>query len=198
MSTPSIKGTKTEQNLVVSYLAESTAYTRYMFYAKQANKEKYYPIERIFADTANNEMHHAKIYFKYLEGGKVTVPMTVDAGMIGTTAENLETAAEEELYEGVNLYTEFAKVARQEGFEDIASHFEAIATIEALHRKRFLFWLKHVKDGTVWKRSKPIRWQCLVCGYEYVGTEPPMACPSCNHPREYFMPVADETVAIVG
>lgn len=189
----SIRGTRTEKYLVTAYLAESTAYTRYIFYAKQANKEKLFPIEQIFTVTANNEMHHAKVYFKFLQGGKVEVPMNVDSGVIGTTAENLATAAEEEQHEGVDLYTEAAKVAREEGFDDIAEHFEAIAQVEAEHEKRFRLYLKRLQDGTLWKRDHPIRWQCLVCGYIYVGTEPPTVCPACDHPREHYMAMDDET-----
>lgn len=183
----SIKGTQTEKNLVISYVAESTAYTRYMFYAAQAEKENYFPIQRVFEETAANEMRHAKVYFKFLKGGSVTVPVGVDAGVIGTTAENLETAAREELEEGTKLYEAFAKVADEEGFTEIAEHFRAIATIEERHHRRFLHYLKQVKDGTVWKRDKPIIWKCLVCGYEYKGTEPPVECPACDHPREHYM-----------
>lgn len=192
----SIKGTKTEKNLVTAYLAESTAYTRYMYYGQQANKEKYYPIQRVFTDTANNEMHHAKIFFKYLEGGKVEVPMNVDAGVIGTTAENLALAAEEEKFEGVELYRNAAAVAREEGFDEIAEHFEAISTIEEHHRRRFLAWLKRVNDGTVWKRDSEVVWECLVCGYRFKGTEPPTCCPACSHPYQYYMPVDELTAAI--
>lgn len=192
-----LKGTRTEQNLVIAYLAESTAYTRYMFYAGQAAKEKYYPIQQIFTDTANNEMHHSKVFFKYLQGGQVNVSLDVDAGVIGTTAQNLECAAHEELVDGVELYRTSAAVAREEGFDDIANHFEAIATIEEMHRRRFLRYLEQVNNGTVWKRDKPIRWQCLVCGYVFVGTEPPVSCPSCNHPREYYMAMDEESSAIV-
>ena len=194
--TKDLRGTRTEKNLVTAYLAESTAYTRYIYYAKQANKEKYYPVERIFIATANNEMHHSKVYFKFLQGGKVDVPMTVDAGVIGTTLENLATAADEEQHEGVDLYTAAAKTAREEGFEEIAEHFEAIATIEAEHEKRFRECIKRIKEGTLWKREKPIRWQCLVCGYEYVGTEPPVSCPACDHPYQYYVPVEEEVDAI--
>lgn len=183
----SIKGTRTEKNLVTAYLAESSAYTRYTFYAKQANKESYYPIERVFTETAANELHHSKIFFKFLEGGKVEVPMNVDSGVIGTTAENLATAAEEERVEGVEMYTDAARVALEEGFPEIAEHFSSIAKIEASHRRRFLHFLKQVKDGTVWKRDHEIIWKCLVCGFEYKGTEPPVKCPACDHPREYYM-----------
>lgn len=183
----SIKGTKTEKNLVVSYMAESAAYSRYMFYASAAEKEEYFPIARVFTETANNELRHAKIYFKYLEGGSLPVTLDVNAGIIGTTAQNLETAAHEEEAEGVELYLKFAGVAREEGFDEIADHFDAIAKIEERHRRRFLHYLRQVEDGTVWKRDHEITWKCLVCGYEYRGTEPPVTCPACDHPREHYM-----------
>ncbi|MDE6277049.1 MAG: rubrerythrin family protein [Muribaculaceae bacterium] len=186
-----LKGTKTEANLVTSYLAESSAYTRYTFYAQQATKEKYFPIAQVFNETAANELHHAKVYFKFLQGGQVTVPVSADSGVIGTTAENLACAAAEELSEGVDMYKAYAKVAQEEGFDDIAEHFLAIATIEEAHHNRFLRMLQQVKDGTVWKREKPITWKCLVCGYEYVGTEPPAVCPACDHPREHYIALDD-------
>ena len=183
----SIKGTRTEKNLVAAYMAESAAYSRYTFYAGQAEKESYFPIQKVFEETAANELRHGKIFFKFLEGGSVTVPLAVDAGVIGTTAENLATAAEEELVEGSEMYTEAARVAQEEGFTEIAEHFSAIAKIEESHRRRFLYYLKQVKDGTVWKRDHEITWKCLVCGSEFVGTEPPVKCPACDHPREHYM-----------
>lgn len=188
----SIKGTQTEKNLVIAYMAESSAYTRYTFYAKQAEKEKYFPIAEIFRETADNELNHGKVFFKLLEGGSVNVPLNVDAGVIGDTASNLATAAHEEEVEGVELYTESAKVADEEGFPEIAEHFRAIAEIEEHHRKRFERYLKLVKEGTVWKRNKPVKWQCLVCGYIFEGTEPPEKCPACDHPREHYMALDDE------
>lgn len=186
-TTKSIKGTKTEKNLVIAYMAESSAYTRYMFYAQQADKENYFPIGQIFRETADNEMHHGKVFFKMLQGGSVDCDMAVDAGVIGDTASNLECAAHEEMVEGVQMYTDAAKVADEEGFPEIASHFRAIADIENHHRARFERYLEQVKTGTVWKRDKPIIWKCLVCGYEYEGTEPPVKCPACDHPREHYM-----------
>lgn len=183
----SIKGTQTERNLVIAYLAESSAYTRYMFYAAQADKENYFPIGQIFRETADNEMRHGKVFFKFLEGGSVKVDLSVDAGVIGDTASNLETAAHEEEVEGVELYMASAKVADEEKFPEIAEHFREIAEIEDHHRRRFEHYLKQVKDGTVWKRDKSIKWQCLVCGYVYEGTEPPKVCPACDHPREHYM-----------
>lgn len=188
----SIKGTRTEKNLVIAYMAESSAYTRYTFYAAQANKESYFPIERVFTETANNELRHAKVFFKFLEGGNVEVPMGVDAGVIADTASNLATAAHEELVEGVELYTNSAKVADEEGFTEIAAHFRAIAKIEEHHRRRFERYLKQVKEGTVWKREKPIKWQCLVCGFIYEGTEPPKVCPACDHPYQHYRALDEE------
>ena len=132
-------------------------------------------------------MRHGKVFFKFLEGGSVSVDMPVDAGVIGDTASNLATAAKEELMEGVELYTNSAKVADEEGFPEIAEPFRAIAEIEDRHRRRFEHYLKQVKDGTVWKRDRKIKWQCLVCGYVYEGTEPPAVCPACDHPYQHYM-----------
>lgn len=183
----SIKGTRTEKNLVISYMAESAAYSRYMFYAAQATKEEYFPIAEVFTETANNELRHAKVYFKFLEGGTLPVDLNVDAGVIGTTSENLGVAAAEEIAEGRDMYIAFAKTAEEEGFDDIAEHFRAIATIEERHHERFLHYKAQVDAGTVWKRDKPIVWKCLVCGYEYTGTEPPKVCPACDHPYQHYM-----------
>ena len=188
MSTKSIVGTQTEKNLVDAYIGESLAYTRYTFYAAQAEKEGYYPISEIFKETAANELRHAKVYFKFLEGGKVAPTGTpIDAGVIGDTASNLATAAAEELSEGVDQYKNAAAVAREEGFVEIAEHFEAIAQIEMHHRERFMLMLKQVKDGSVWKRDHAIKWKCLVCGYIFEGTEPPQTCPGCDHPYQHYM-----------
>lgn len=192
-TTKSIKGTRTEANLVAAYMAESMAYTRYMYYAKQADKDGYPPIRVIFDATANNEMHHSKVFFKFLEGGKGTKEMTIDAGVIGSTAENLATAAAEEEAEGVVMYTNAAKIAREEGFDNIADVFESIAKVELFHRDRFLRFLDQVQKGTVWKRDTPIKWQCLVCGYVYEGTEPPTVCPACAHPSKYYMDMSEMT-----
>jgi len=183
----SIKGTQTEKNLVIAYLAESAAYSRYMFYASQAKKEEYFPIEEIFTETADNELRHAKVYFKFLEGGTLPIDLKVDAGVIGTTSENLGVAAAEEIAEGRDMYIAFAKTADEEGFADIAEHFRAIATVEECHHERFLHYKAQVDAGTVWKRKKPIVWKCLVCGYEHTGTEPPEECPACDHPYQHYM-----------
>lgn len=193
-TTKSIKGTETERLLALAYLAESAAYTRYTFYAQQADKENYFPIGEIFRDTAANELHHGKVFFKFLEGGTVSVSQTIDAGVIGTTEENLTIAAKEEITEGVDLYIHAAEVATKEGFDQIAEQFRAIAAIEKHHHERFERYLKQVKEGTVWKREKPIKWKCLVCGYIYEGTTPPVKCPACEHPYQHYMAMdeADE------
>lgn len=183
----SIKGTRTEQYLMSAYLSEAQAYARYTYYAQQADKEMYYPIGEVFRDTAANELHHGKVFLKFLEGGQATVTMTADAGIIGTTAENLAIAIREEQVDGEDYYIEAAKVATEEGFPEIAGHFTAIASVEKHHKERFEKYLKQVQDGTVWKRETPITWHCLVCGYEFVGTEPPMTCPGCSHPYQHYM-----------
>lgn len=185
--TKSIKGTQTEKLLGLSYAAESMAYSRYMFYAAQADKENYFPIGEIFRETAANELRHAKVFFKFLEGGKVAFTPDIDAGIIGDTANNLKTAIAEEKAEGYEMYTQAAKVAKEEGFPEIAAHFLAIAKIEMHHHARFERYLHQVETGTVWKREKPIKWKCLVCGYVYEGKEPPAECPACDHPREHYM-----------
>ena len=187
MAKKSIKGTETEKNLVIAYMAESSAYTRYNFYASQADKENYFPIGEIFRNTADNEMRHGKVFFKFLEGGVVGANMDVDAGVIGSTAENLEIAIKEEQNEGIKMYTNAAKVADKEGFPEIAEHFRAIAEIETRHKARFEAYLKQVKDGTVWKRDHKIKWQWLVCGYVFEGKEPPKVCPACDHPYQHYI-----------
>jgi len=188
----SIKGTRTEKNLAAAYLSETSAYSRYVFYAKQANKEKYYPVEEIFKSTADNELHHAKVFFKYLEGGKVGVPMDIEAGVINDTKSNLATAISEEESEGVEQYTNAAKVAEEEGFDEIASHFRAIAEVESHHRDRFVRYLKMIEDGTLWKRKEPVMWECLVCGHRVEGTEPPKECQGCDHPYQHFVAIGDD------
>lgn len=155
----SIRGTKTEKNLADSYVAESCAYSRYTFYSQQAQKEGYIQYANIFAETAANELHHAKIFFKFLtEGGVVTDPLAIDAGIIGKTEDNLKVAAEEEQKEGVEAYTNAAAVAEEEGFVEIADRFRAIASVEKHHEERFQKMRGRILDGSVFKRDKPIKW----------------------------------------
>lgn len=191
-SCKSIKGTATEKALVKAFIAESTAYARYTFYAQQATKESYFPVAEVFNDTAANELRHAKIFYKYLENNPVNLDMSnTNVGIIGDTATNLQQAIVSEEEEGVLEYTEAAKVARSEGFDDIADHFEAIAAIENKHKERFSRFLDMVNNGTLWKRDHEVTWHCLVCGYDYVGTEPPTKCPACNHPYQHYMCMED-------
>ncbi|MCH5227275.1 MAG: rubrerythrin family protein [Muribaculaceae bacterium] len=186
-TTKSLKGTRTEKALANAYVAESCAYTRYIFFAKSAKKEEYYEFANIFQETADNELHHAKVFLKFLkEGAVMTDPISIDPGILKPTTECLRIAAEEEETEGVQQYTQAAEIAEEEGFQDIADHFRAIATIENHHKERFDLMRKQIEDGTVWKSDKPIKWQCLVCGYIFEGTEPPAVCPACDHPYQHY------------
>lgn len=182
----SIKGTKTERNLLTAFAGESQARNRYTFFASQAKKEGYEQIAAIFIDTADNEKEHAKRLFKFLEGGEVEIQATFPAGVIGTTAENLEAAAKGEHYEYTDMYPQFAKIAEEEGFEEIAKVLRAIAVAEREHERRFLALLKNLKEGKVFRRDEPVRWRCRNCGYVHEGSEAPERCPSCDHPRDYF------------
>lgn len=170
-----VKGTQTEKNLMAAFAGESQARNKYTYFAKVARKEGYHYIGSIFEETAMNEMQHAKDEFKLLQG-------------IGTTEENLKEAMGGEHYETVTMYPEFAKVARAEGLDDAARLFEQIAKVEKHHEERYKKLLQMVQEGTVFKRATPITWKCSKCGFVHEGTEPPTACPSCKHPREYFEP----------
>lgn len=190
--TKSIKGTKTERNLANAYVAESCAYSRYTFFSQSAQKESYFQYANIFAETAANELHHAKIFLKLLtEGAVMTDPIAVDPGILTPTVDNLKVAAAEERKEGVEMYTASAKVADEEGFPEIAKTFREIAEVENRHLERFNLMRERIETDTVWKRDEPIKWQCLVCGYIYEGKEPPAKCPACKHPYQHFMPEED-------
>ena len=183
----SLKGTRTEKALANAYVAESTAYTRYIYFAKSAKKEMYYDFANIFLETADNELHHGKIFLKYLtEGAVMTDPICIDPGILKPTVECLKIAAQEEENEGVKEYTQAAEIAEEEGFSDIADHFRAIASIENHHKERFDLMRKQIETDTVWKSDTPIKWQCLVCGYIFEGVQPPEKCPACNHPFQHF------------
>ena len=187
-NTQSLKGTRTAQYLATAYVAESTAVTRYTYYAQQAQKENYFQYAGIFNETAANELHHGKIFLKYLVDGGVTgSTVGVDSGNLTDSVNNLRIAAGEEQREGVEFYTEAADVARSEGFDEIADRFLAIASVEAHHEARFRKMIERIENGTVWKRDKPVKWQCQVCGYIYEGLTPPEKCPACYHPCQHFM-----------
>jgi len=182
----SLKGSKTEKNLLKSFAGESQARNRYTFFASVARKEGYVQIQCIFEETAANEKEHAEVFFKHLEGGEVEIVAAYPAGKIGTTEENLLAAAEGELMEWGTLYPDFAKVAREEGFLDVAESFTEIAEVEEAHEKRYRKLLENVKNGTVFKRDEEVEWHCLNCGYIHHGKEAPEVCPACDHPQSYY------------
>ncbi len=181
-----LKGSQTEKNLMASFAGESQARNRYTYFASQARKDGYVQIAAIFEETANQEKEHAKRFFKFLEGGDAMVSAEFPAGVIGTTAENLEAAAAGENMEWTRLYPGFAEVARQEGFEEIARVWEAVMVAERQHEKRYLDLLGNVDSGRVFKREEPVVWRCLNCGYLHEGKEAPNKCPACAHPIDYF------------
>jgi len=182
----SIKGTKTEKNLMGAFAGESQARNRYTYWASQAKKEGLEQVAWIFLDTAENEKEHAKKEFKFLEGGEVEIRAAFPAGVIGATAENLKAAAAGEHYEWTEMYPGFAKVARVEGLEEIAIIFESIAVAEKGHEERYLALLKNINEGKVFKRDKAVKWRCRNCGYIHEGKEPPKECPACSHPTAYY------------
>ena len=184
----SIKGTKTEQNLLKSFAGESQARSRYTFFASVAKKEGFEQIAGVFMETAEQEKEHAKKFFKYLEGGMVEITSAYPAGVIGTTAENLKAAAEGENEEWVDLYPEFAKVADEEGFPLIAATFRNVAKVEAEHEARYRKLLARVEANKVFERDEEIEWQCRNCGYVHKGKTAPQSCPACAHPQAYFEP----------
>ena len=186
-----IKGTRTEKNLLTAFAGEAQARNRYDYYASVAKKEGYVQIADIFAETANQEKEHAKRLFKFLEGGDVEIQADYPAGVIGTTAENLKAAAKGENYEWTDMYPTFAKVAREEGFNEIANVFEAIAVAEKQHEKRYLGLLANVEAGTVFKKDQVVTWRCRNCGYLHVGQEAPEKCPACAHPQAHFELLAE-------
>jgi rubrerythrin len=189
MEKKSIKGTKTEQNLLKAFAGESQARSRYTFFASVAKKEGYEQISGVFKETAEQEKEHAERFFKFLEGGMVEITASYPAGIIGTTAQNLLAAAEGENEEWDILYPEFAKVAQEEGFPAIATAFKMIAKVEVQHEIRYRKLLANVVDGTVFKKPEEIEWQCRNCGYVHTGVSAPQTCPACLHAQAYFEPM---------
>ena len=170
-----LKGTKTEQNLMTAFAGESQARNKYTYFASKAKKEGYEQIAAIFQETADNEKEHAKMWFKLLNGGE-----------IGTTSENLKAVPDGENYEWTDMYAEFAKTAKEEGFDRIAYLFEEVAKIEKEHEERYLKLLENVKDGKVFEAGEVKIWKCRNCGHIVVGTKAPEVCPVCAHPKAYF------------
>ncbi len=182
----SLKGTRTEKNLLTAFAGESQARNRYTFFASQAKKEGYQQIAAIFEETANQEKEHAKRLFKFLEGGEVEIQASFPAGVIGSTLENLKAAAAGENYEHTQMYPEFARIAREEGFHEIAAVFEAIAVAEQHHEARYKALAANIEAGKVFKKDAKVRWKCRNCGYIHEGEEAPDMCPSCAHSKAYF------------
>ena len=170
-----LKGTKTEKNLMTAFEGESQARNKYTYFASKAKKEGYEQIAAIFQETADNEKEHAKMWFKLLNGGE-----------IGSTVENLQSAADGENYEWTDMYSEFAKEAKEEGFNHIAYLFEEVAKIEKEHEDRYLKLLENVKEGKVFEAGEVKVWKCRNCGHIVVGTKAPEVCPVCSHPKAYF------------
>jgi len=182
----SLAGTKTEQNLLKSFAGESQARMRYDYFTSQAKKEGLEQIAAIFAETALNEKEHAKRFFKFLEGSMVEITATYPAGKIGTTLENLKASADGENEEWTELYPEFARVAEEEGFREIAAAYKMIAKVEAAHEDRFRTLYNNLEEGKVFKRGDKVVWKCRNCGFIHEGTAAPKMCPACLHPQSYF------------
>jgi len=187
----SIKGTKTEKNILTAFAGESQARNRYTYFASQAKKDGYVQISAIFEETANQEKEHAKRLFKLLEGGEVEIQAAFPAGVIGSTIDNLKAAADGENYEWADMYPGFAGVARDEGLNKIADIFDSIAVAEKQHEKRYLALMANIKNGSVFKKDKPVKWFCRNCGYIEEGLEAPEVCPSCDHKREHFETICE-------
>ena len=186
-----LKGSQTEKNLLSAFAGESQARNRYTYFATKAREEGYEQIAEIFIETAENEREHAKVFFQYLEGGEAEVSAAFPAGVIGDTAANLEAAAAGERYEHSQMYPEFARVAQEEGFAEIAKSYRAVAVVERQHEKRYNELLANVRQGTVFKKDEPVRWKCRNCGYVHTGKEPPETCPACRYARNHFEVLAE-------
>ena len=185
----SIKGSKTEQNLLKAFAGESQARNRYTFYAKAAQKDGFEQIAAIFLQTAEHERQHAKRYFKHLEGGVVEITAKYPAGVIGTTLENLKAAAAGENEEHTVLYPEAAKIAEEEGFRDVAATFRMVAKVEVEHEKRYNSLIELLSKGSYFNRDQKLKWKCIKCGYIHEGTSAPEICPVCKHPKAWFEPI---------
>ena len=187
----SIKGTRSEKNLLAAFAGESQARNRYTYFASVAKKEGYEQISNIFLETAENEKEHAKVFFKYLEGQDTEITASYPAGMIKETKSNLEAAAAGENLEWTSLYADFAGVAKEEGFPEISRSFEQIAKVEKFHEARYRKLINNIENKEVFKKKTPLKWHCINCGYVIEGTEAPKECPACKHPQAYYEVLAE-------
>lgn len=181
-----LNGSQTEKNLLAAFAGESQARNRYTYFAGQARKDGYMQIASIFEETANQEKEHAKRFFQFLEGGDVSVSAMFPAGMIGATVDNLKAAADGEFHEHNALYPEFARVAAEEGFDEVARVFKAVAVAEKQHEKRYRNLAENIANSRVFKRDSPVVWRCSNCGYLHEGPSAPQMCPACAHPQSYY------------
>ncbi len=188
----SIKGTKTERNLLAAFAGEAQARNRYTYFASTARKEGFEQIANIFMETAENEKEHAKVFFKYLEGGDVEITASYPAGMIKNTKANLEEAAAGENLEWTTLYADFAKTAKNEGFADVARSFEQVSKVERFHEARYRKLINNIANGEVFKKKAAIKWHCINCGYVSEGKETPKGCPGCKHPQPFYEILAEK------
>lgn len=186
-----MRGSKTEKNLLAAFAGESQARNRYTYFAAKARDDGYIQISTVFGETADQEKEHAKRFFGLLEGGVAEVTASFPAGKVGTTEENLAAAAEGEEHEWRALYPKFAEAARQEGYEMAAKAFEAVAVAEKQHERRYRALLTNVQKGRVFSREQATLWRCLNCGYLFEGAEAPKVCPACLHPQGYFELLAE-------
>jgi rubrerythrin len=187
----SIKGSQTEKNLLAAFAGESQARNRYTYFAGAARKEGYEQIANLFLETAENEKEHAKVFFKHLEGGDVEITAAYPAGIIGNTKSNLGAAATGEQMEWTVLYTGFAKIAKEEGYPEVARSFEQIAKVEKFHESRYRKLIENVEKNEVFRKTAPVKWHCINCGYIHEGPEPPKECPACKHPQSYYEVLAE-------
>ena len=187
----SVKGTKTEKNLLAAFAGESQARNRYSYFASKAKAEGFEQMAAIFLETADNEKEHAKIFFKYLEGGETEITAVYPAGAIKDTKSNLEAAAAGENLEWTMLYQDFAKTAKDEGFSDVSRSFEQVAKVERFHEARYRKLISNVSDSEVFKKKTAVKWHCRECGYVFEGTEVPHECPACKHDKAYFEVLAE-------
>lgn len=187
----SIKGSKTEKNLLAAFAGESQARNRYTYFASAAKKEGFEQIANIFAETAENEKEHAKVFFKYLEGGDLEITASYPAGAIKDTKSNLEAAAAGENLEWTTLYADFAKTAKDEGYAEVARSFEQIAKVEKFHESRYRKLVNNIAKSEVFKKSTLVKWHCINCGYVIEGVEAPKECPACKHPQAFYEVLAE-------
>jgi rubrerythrin len=191
MTVKSLKGSRTEKNLLAAFAGESQARNRYTYFASAARKEGFEQIANIFTETAENEKEHAKIFFKHLEGGEVEITAMYPAGMIKDTCSNLEAAAAGEKLEWTSLYQDFAKIAKEEGFADVARSFEQVAKVEKFHEARYRKLIENVSGAKVFRKPGAVKWHCINCGYVSEGADAPAACPARKHPQSFFEVLAE-------